>query len=125
MDLDNCANTHICIDEVDVVDVPLEDLQKIQAKSIWTVIRDPQSKNPEEDLKEKLPGWHIVNLTHPLRTSKNISIKVKESGGDGIWGQENKFFLRSSKVESRHSKEAHSKVSSILFVFPEAFNVFD
>ena len=91
LDLDNCANTHICIDEVDVRYVPLEDLQKIQAKSIWTVIRDPKSDNPEEDLKEKLPGWHIVNLTHPLRTSKNISEKVKESGGGGYYGLENKF----------------------------------
>ena len=91
LDLDNCANTHICIDEVDINDVPLEDLQKIQAKSIWTVIRDPKSDNPEEDLKEKLPGWHIVNLTHPLRTSKNISEKVKESGGGGYLGLDNKF----------------------------------
>ena len=91
LDLDNCANTHICIDEINVGDVPLEDLQKIQAKSIWTVIRDPKSDNPEEDLKEKLPGWHIVNLTHPLRTSKNISEKVKESGGGGYYGLENKF----------------------------------
>ena len=71
--------------------VQLEDLHKIQAKSIWTVIRDPKSDNPEEDLKEKLPGWHIVNLTHPLRTSKNISEKVKESGGGGVWGLGNKF----------------------------------
>lgn len=83
LDLDNCANTHICIDEVNVDNVPLDNLQKIQAKSIWTVIRDPDSDNPEEDLKEKLPGWHIVKLNHPLRTSKNISEKVKENDGKG------------------------------------------
>ena len=91
LDLDNCSNTHICMDEVNVEEVPLEDLQKIQAKSIWTVIRDPKSDNPEEDLKEKLPGWHIVNLTHPLRTSKNISIKVKESGERDFTGLGNEF----------------------------------
>ena len=65
----NMRNTHICIDEVDVDDLPLEDLQKIPAKSIWIVLRDPGSGNSEEDLKEKLPGWQIVNLPHPLRTS--------------------------------------------------------
>ena len=51
LDLDNCANTHICIDEVEVRNVPLEDLQKIPAKSIWIVLRDPDSDNPEKDLK--------------------------------------------------------------------------
>merc|ERR1711971_943965 len=51
LDLDNCPNNHICIDEINEEQVPLEDLQKIQAKSIWTVIREPKSYNPEEDLK--------------------------------------------------------------------------
>ena len=38
----------------------------------------------KEELKKELPGWQIVNLTHPLRTSKTISEKVKKSGGRGI-----------------------------------------
>ena len=91
LNLENTQNAHICIDEVHVKDVPLEDLQKIPAKSIWIVLRDPGSGNSEEDLKEKLPGWQIVNLTCPLRTSKTISEKVKKDGEDGYPVLENKF----------------------------------
>ena len=93
------GNAHICIDEVDIENVPLEDLQKIQAKSLWIVIRDPKS---EEHLKENLPGWQIVNLTHPLRTSKRISEKVKEGGGVGYFGSslQNKFNVLLEIVEN-------------------------
>ena len=92
LSVENCENTHICIDEVDAYDMPLEDLQKIQAKSIWMVIRKARSHNYEEDLKKQIPGWLIVNLTYPLRTSKRISIKVKETGDPGSYVElQNKF----------------------------------
>ena len=54
-----------------------------QAKSIWAAIRIANSKNTEQDLKEKLAGWKIINLSYPLRTTKRISKKIKEFGGDG------------------------------------------
>ena len=83
------ANAHICIDEVGS-DVPIGNLQKIPAKSLWVVLRDSKAENSEDDLK--LPGWHIVNLTYPLRTSKTISEKVKESKGEGyFYALENQF----------------------------------
>ena len=74
------GNTHICIDEVDIRNAPLEDLQKIPAKSIWIVLRDPGSGNSEEDLKEKLPGWQIACQPHPPG-SENFKNNLRKSQG--------------------------------------------
>jgi hypothetical protein len=43
------------------------------------VIRDTNQsrENPEEYLRQQFPDWVIVNLSYPLRTSKNLSEKVK------------------------------------------------
>ena len=43
------------------------------------VIRDTRNENPEEYLREQFPNWEIVNLSYPLRTSKTLSEKVKNS----------------------------------------------
>ena len=74
----NLLNDNVCIDEISLVDVKLEDLLAIEAKSLWIVIRDTaQGGNHEEYLREKFQDWAIVNLSYPLRTSKNLSEKVK------------------------------------------------
>ena len=91
--MENSQNTHICIDEVDIRNAPLElDLQKIPAKSIWIVLRDPGSAAILKKISKKsFQDGKLVNLTHPLRTSKTISEKVKKDGGGGYSGLGNKF----------------------------------
>ena len=109
LSVENCENTHICIDEVDASNIPLEDLQKIHAKSIWIVIRTGSGNqkviskeitfgNHEEYLKKQIPGWLIVNLTYPLRTSKRISIKVKETGFIGGYDELQNDFNSSLEI---------------------------
>merc|ERR1719509_136163 len=59
-------------------DVEPEELNAIQARTLWIVIRDTnQDGNPEEYLRNKFPGWEIVNLSIPLRTSKTLSEKIQ------------------------------------------------
>ena len=45
----------------------------------YIVIRDTDQsqENPEEYLRIQFPDWVIVNLSYPLRTSKNLSDEVK------------------------------------------------
>ena len=77
-DLTNLTNATVCIDEIHMRDVKPEDLLAIKAKSLWIVIRDTdQDEDPEEYLRTQFPDWDIVNLSYPLRTSKNLSEKVK------------------------------------------------
>ena len=77
-DLTNLTNATLCIDEINMRAVKPEDLLAIKAKSLWIVIRDTyQKKDPEEYLRTQFPDWDIVNLSYPLRTSKNLSEKVK------------------------------------------------
>ena len=80
------SNTVICIDELglggEFFSNSIDDLNKIKAKSIWLVLRDTKesdsvTKNPEEYMKKKLSDWTIVNLSYPLRTSKELSEKVR------------------------------------------------
>ena len=73
------ANTTLCIDEIHLV-ANSEDLNSINAKSIWSVIRDTgiNKDNPEEYLRDKFPGWVIANLSYPLRTSKTLSEEMKK-----------------------------------------------
>ena len=67
----NLLNDTVCLDEISMLDVKLEDLRTIPAKSLWIVIRDTyQRGNPEEYLRQQFPDWVIVNLSYPLRTSK-------------------------------------------------------
>ena len=75
----NLTNTTLCVDEIHMENVKPEDLHAIQAKSLWIVIRDTNKSfgNPEEYIRQQFPGWVIVNLSYPLRTSKNMSEKVK------------------------------------------------
>ena len=70
-------NTTICIDEVRMKYVKPEDLLNIETKALWIVIRDTRTENPEEYLRTHFPDWDIAKLNYPLRTSKNISEKVK------------------------------------------------
>merc|ERR1740129_1633170 len=59
-------------------DVKPEELNAIQARTLWIVIRDTnQGGNPEEYLRNQFPGWEIVNLSIPLRTSKTLSEKIQ------------------------------------------------
>ena len=73
------TNTTFCLDEIWMNDVKPDDLEAIKANSLWIVIRDTwrKTENPEEYIREQFPGWVIVNLTCPLRTSKILSEKVK------------------------------------------------
>ena len=80
------SNTVICIDELGLggedFSNSIDDLNKIKAKSIWLVLRDTKesdsvTENPEEYIKKKLSDWTIVNLSYPLRTSKELSEKVR------------------------------------------------
>ena len=75
----NLTNATVCVDEIHMNKVKPEDLHAIQAKSLWIVIRDTNQsrENPEEYLRQQFPDWVIVNLSYPLRTSKNLSEKVK------------------------------------------------
>ena len=59
-------------------DVKPDELRKINAKALWVVIRSTKTKeNPEKYIRKEFPGWTIVNLSYPLRTSKTISEQVK------------------------------------------------
>ena len=73
------TNKTVCIDEITLEDVTPDDLNGLNAKSIWIVIRDTRQGNPEEYLRNQFPGWIIVNLSYPLRTSKTLSEEVKNS----------------------------------------------
>ena len=75
---DNLLNEIVCLDEIHLEDVTPDELYAIQARFLWIVVRDTfQSGNHEEYLRQKFPGWEIVNLIYPLRTSKTLSEKVK------------------------------------------------
>ena len=67
----------VCIDEINLFDVKVEELKKINAKGLWIVIRETVEENPEEYLKKKFPQWDIVPLSYPLRTPKRISEQIK------------------------------------------------
>merc|ERR1740129_1409908 len=59
-------------------DVKPEELNAIQARTLWIVIRyTSQAGNREEYLRNQFPGWEIVNLSIPLRTSKTLSEKIQ------------------------------------------------
>ena len=88
----NLLNDTVCLDEISMLDVKLDDLHTIQAKSLWIVIRDTyQIGNPEEYLRQQFPDWVIVNLSYPLRTSKNLSDKVKNGRTDNNTMHTNNF----------------------------------
>jgi len=78
----NLLNDTVCVDEIDMRDVKPEELNAIQARTLWIVIRDTRYKNPEEYLRNKFPGWEIVNLSIPLRTSKTLSEKIQSGQVD-------------------------------------------
>ena len=74
----NLLNDTVCVEEIDLQDVNPEELNAIQARSLWIVIRETgQKENPEEYLRNQFPGWEIVNLSIPLRTSKTLSEKIQ------------------------------------------------
>ena len=83
----NLTNHYVCIDEISFSSNMrpedfLEILLEINPKSVWIAIRDTgrfDSVDPEQYLREKFTGWEIVNLVHPLRTTKNVSEKVKSA----------------------------------------------
>merc|ERR1740129_963100 len=72
-------------------DVKPEELNAIQARTLWIVIRDTrQDGDPEEYLRNQFPGWEIVNLSIPLRTSKTLSEKI-QNGKVGDYSHTNNF----------------------------------
>ena len=75
----NLTNTTVCVDEIHMGLVKPEDLLAIQVKSLWIVIRETTKGqgNPEQYLRQQFSDWVIVNLSYPLRTSKNLSEKIK------------------------------------------------
>ena len=75
----NLTNATLCIDEITMRDVTLEELIGINAKSIWIVIRETPKRvqNSEAYIRNEFSDWVIVNLSYPLRTSKTLSEKVK------------------------------------------------
>ena len=81
----NLLNHTVCVDEITMDRVKPEDLNAIQSRSLWIVIRDTHlgKENPEEYLRQKFPDWVIVNLSYPLRTSKNLSVKIKDGQVSG------------------------------------------
>ena len=78
----NFSNVTVCVDEISMEYLKTEDLNAIQAKSLWMVIRETdqfwlRNENPEEYLRTQFPDWVIVNLSYPLSTSKRLSDQVK------------------------------------------------
>ena len=74
----NLANTTVCIDEIEMKNVKPDQLNQFQAKALWIVIRDTDTKgNPEKYLRKQFPNWTIVNLSYPLRNSKTISERIR------------------------------------------------
>ena len=75
----NLPNATLCLDEISMRDVIPEDLNAIHAKSLWVVIRDTgdHEQDPEEYIRSQFPDWVVLNLDYPLRTSKNLSEKVR------------------------------------------------
>ena len=75
----NLLNDTVCVDEINMLDVNPEELNAIQARTLWIVIRDTRQRggNHEEYLRNQFPGWEIVNLSIPLRTSKTLSEKIQ------------------------------------------------
>ena len=97
----NLTNSTLCIDEIEMGNITPDDLNGLNAKSIWIVIRDTdpeegirltptREETPEEYLRNKFPGWVIVNLSYPLRTSKTLSEEVK-NGDVGLQLHTNNF----------------------------------
>merc|ERR1719203_840556 len=53
----NLLNDTVCVDEINMEDVKPEELNAIQARTLWIVIRNTnQEGNPEEYLRNKFPG---------------------------------------------------------------------
>ena len=78
----NLVNSTLCIDEIDMEDITANELNQIQAKNLWVVIREPnieKGEDPEDYIRKQFPGWEVVHLTYPLRTSMRISEQVKTS----------------------------------------------
>merc|ERR1719203_461179 len=74
----NLLNDTVCVDEIYMSYLKPEELNAIQARTLWIVIRETgQEGNPEEYLRNKFPGWEIVNLSIPLRTTKTLSEKIQ------------------------------------------------
>ena len=75
------TNSTICFDNLDYdLDddiVMSEDFHKIKSKNVWAAISNTEGDHLEESLMNQFPDWVLVNLNHPLRTSKTISEKVK------------------------------------------------
>ena len=94
----NLLNDTVCVDEIDMRDVKPEELNAIQARTLWIVIRDTRQRegNPEEYLRNQFPGWEIVNLSIPLRTSKTLSEKIQSGQVDNQFHTNN--FNSSLKV---------------------------
>ena len=70
----------ISIDEVNFYDIRTKDIEEIEAKNLWVVIRHTFKDNPEEYLRGKFPTpWTFVHLKYPLRTPKILSEKIKGS----------------------------------------------
>ena len=88
LNIASLSNCTLCIDEISMKYINPLELNETNAKSIWMVIRetDTNEENPEEYLRNQFPGWVIVSLRYPLRTSKTISEKVKNVGlrGSGV-----------------------------------------
>ena len=87
----------VCIDEINLYDVKVEELKKINAKGLWIVIRETVEENPEEYLKKCFPHWDIVHLSYPLRTPKRISEKIKS----GQINNKLKQVLKPSETETK------------------------
>ena len=93
----NLLNDTVCVDEINMEDVKPEELNAIQARTLWIVIRDTNQRgNPEEYLRNKFPGWEIVNLSIPLRTSKTLSEKIQSGQVVSMFHRNN--FNKSLKV---------------------------
>ena len=77
--LHQTSTTTVCLDEIWMKNLKPDDLEAMSVKSLWIVIRDTWQKeeSPEDYLRKQFPGWVIVNLTCPLRTTKILSKKVK------------------------------------------------
>ena len=87
------TNSTICFDNLDYdLDddiVMSEDFHKIKSKNVWAAIGNTEGDDLEESLMNQFPDWVIVNLNHPLRTSKTISEKVKTGNFDSLTRKNN------------------------------------
>ena len=69
--------SYVCIDEINLYDVKVEELKKINAKGLWIVIRETLEENPKNYLKKNFPQWDIVPLSYPLEPQKGYLKKSK------------------------------------------------